>query len=178
MKKMLLLVGMLAVSGLAFAGNSSGLNADEDKIEVKARVIAPLNLEVTKNIDFGTLIKGDTQVKSANGEFEVTGEAGEVVAIYVGSDDKSYSQVKHHEESYAVDLKKVGGEEDEKITANLNLNPKDGRFNQTNGSVTLIGESGKEATQAFEVWGVIASIDKDIAVGEYKGYLHVKAQYE
>ena len=31
MKKMLLLVGMLAVSGLAFAGNSSGLNADEDK---------------------------------------------------------------------------------------------------------------------------------------------------
>ena len=178
MKKMLLLVGMLAVSGLAFAGNSSGLNADEGKIEVKARVIAPLAIEKVEHVDFGIIVKGQTQGKTSPdkfGGFEVRGEKNQVIAIYVKDDDGTYEKATSPKPIYNVALVKDGGSAsnaNEKINATMNVLPEGESYGAEN--MTL----PEDGVKRFSVGGKTAPIGMDHKVGEYKGYLHVKAQYE
>ena len=178
MKKMLLLVGMLAVSGLAFAGNSSGLNADEDKIEVKARVIAPLAIESVEHVDFGIIVKGQTQGKThpdKHGAFEVRGEKNQTIAIYVKDDDGTYKKAASPKKIYNVALVKDGGSASnakQKIDAIMNVLPEGESYGAEN---MTLPESG---IKRFSVSGETKPITMDHEIGEYRGYLHVKAQYE
>ena len=177
MKKMLLLVGMLAVSGLAFAGNSSGLNADEDKIEVKARVIAPLTIQNVQNVDFGIIVKGKEgkAYPDKEGGFEVKGEPNQTIAIYVKDDDGTYEKATSPKPIYNVALVKDGGSASnakQKIDALMNVLPEGESYGAKN--MTL----SKDGLKRFSVSGNTKPATMDHEIGEYKGYLHVKAQYE
>ena len=54
---------------------------EEAIMEVKAQVIKPLKVEVTKNIDFGKVVAGS--FSRVDGEFKVTGEPGEKYIAYI-----------------------------------------------------------------------------------------------
>ena len=186
MKKMLLLVGMLAVSGLAFSeevsmgGNDhKALNATEEKqIEVKAKVVAPIAIQKVENVDFGIIVKGQTQGKTYPdkfGGFEVKGEKNQAIAIYVKDDDGTYEKATSPKSIYNVALVKDGGSAsnaNEKIDATMNVLPEGESYGAEN--MTL----PEDGIKRFSVGGITAPIGMDHEVGEYKGYLHVKAQYE
>ena len=192
MKKMLLLVGMLAVSGLAFAKNGEeeiipnpGFGAEfgvanatkEESIEVKARVIAPLTIQNVQNVDFGIIVKGKEgkAYPDKEGGFEVKGEPNQTIAIYVKDDDGTYEKAASPEAIYNVALVKVGGSsanENEKIDALMNVLPEGESYGAKN--MTL----SKDGLKRFSVSGNTKPATMDHEIGEYKGYLHVKAQYE
>lgn len=68
--------------GLLFVGLGVLINAqDEAVMEVKAQVIRPIQVEVTKSIDFGKIVAGS--FSSIDGEFKVTGEPGEKYVAYI-----------------------------------------------------------------------------------------------
>ena len=54
---------------------------DEAVMEVKAQVIRPIQVEVTKSIDFGKVVT--ESFSRADGEFKVTGEPGEKYVAYI-----------------------------------------------------------------------------------------------
>ena len=188
MKKMLLLVGMLAVSGLAFAkevsmgGNDyKALNAtEEQKIEVKAKVVAPLAIQNVVPVDFGIIVKGQTQGKTYPDEFggfEVKGEKNQAIAIYVKDDDGTYEKVTDPKVKYNVALVKDKGSvsnTNQVINATMNV-LEEGRLSMEGTEIITLPENG---TKRFSVGGRTAPIGMEHEVGEYRGYLHVKAQYE
>lgn len=68
--------------GLLFIGLGVLMNAqDEAVMEVKAQVIRPIQVEVTKSIDFGKVVTGS--FSRVDGEFKVTGEPGEKYVAYI-----------------------------------------------------------------------------------------------
>lgn len=68
--------------GLLFVGLGVLINAqDEAVMEVKAQVIRPIQVEVTKSIDFGKVVTGS--FSRVDGEFKVTGEPGEKYVAYI-----------------------------------------------------------------------------------------------
>ena len=54
---------------------------DENVMEIKAQVIKPLKVEVTKDINFGKIVSGG--FSRVDGEFKVTGEPGEKYIAYI-----------------------------------------------------------------------------------------------
>lgn len=190
MKKMLLLVGMLAVSGLAFAKEEIKPNptigpefgaanaTKEESIEVKARVIAPIAIQNVENVDFGIIVKGQTQGKTypdKHGAFEVKGEKNQTIAIYVKDDDGTYKKAASPKKIYNVALVKDGGSASnakQKIDAIMNVLPEGESYGAEN---MTLPESG---IKRFSVSGETKPITMDHEIGEYRGYLHVKAQYE
>lgn len=81
MKKLLLLAGILAISGVAF---SAGVEAE---LEVKAQIVKPLTL-TTEPVDFGILVAGQGRVSTRdgigkNGKILLSGGAKENVLLKV-----------------------------------------------------------------------------------------------
>ncbi|MGL5049919.1 MAG: hypothetical protein ACRC6A_12865 [Fusobacteriaceae bacterium] len=50
-------------------------------MDVKAKIVKPLKVEVTKDIDFGQVIAGT--FSRVDGEFKISGEHGEKYVVYV-----------------------------------------------------------------------------------------------
>lgn len=194
MKKMLLLVGMLAVSGLSFAKEADelppspnpGFGAEfgaanatqEESIEVKARVITPLTIEKESDVNFGILVKGKEGKKypEVDGTFIVRGELNQIIDIYVKGDTEKYEKVNTMEPIYDVTLVKEKGE---KSNPNQTLLAKMSVISELGDaethSFTLDYKTGE---RKFKVGGEIAGATLEQESGEYKGILYVKAQYE
>ena len=73
---------MKKIIGLLFLGVGVLINAEDEAVmEVKAQIIRPIQVEVTKNIDFGKVVTGS--FSRIDGEFKVTGEPGEKYIAYI-----------------------------------------------------------------------------------------------
>ena len=171
MKKIFLLVGILFISILTFGTNEG--KATEGKVEVKATIIRSLSVESTQPVDFGILIQGSKGIKSALGYFVVKGEEGQKIAIYVKAGNKYVRVTKHDLMEHEVELIRENGTE--KLTAMLNVAP-DGNNEGYGKEGNVILPSG--GVQKFSVGGHIGDISSNQKPGQYKGYLHVKVQYD
>lgn len=77
MKKLLLLAGILAISGVTFSAGMS----DSADLNVKAQIIKPLKVTTTP-VDFGILTQGqENATEEKAGEIRIEGEKGKVVSI-------------------------------------------------------------------------------------------------
>lgn len=184
--KKLLLVGMLAVSGLAFAeevsmgGNDyKALNATEEKqIEVEAKVVAPFIIEKERDVNFGILVKGKggKRYPEVDGTFVVKGELNQIIGIYVKGDAENYEKVSTREAIYNLTLVKENGDKSNQnqiLLATMSVFSELGDMQPH--SFTLDSETGE---RKFKVGGEIAGATLQQESGKYKGILYVKAQYE
>ncbi|MGL4651894.1 hypothetical protein [Cetobacterium sp.] len=67
-----------------FMGLSVLINAQDEgtaTMNIKAQIIRPLKVEVTKNIDFGQVVAGT--FSRVDGEFKISGEPGKKYVVYI-----------------------------------------------------------------------------------------------
>ncbi|MGL4671685.1 hypothetical protein [Cetobacterium sp.] len=77
MKKLLTLLS-LTLSMTAFAA-PQGNSEQSATMNINATVIKPLRIQVTQNMDFGTVIQGSSA--EATGTYKITGEPGQGITI-------------------------------------------------------------------------------------------------
>lgn len=171
MKKLLLLAGILAISGITF---SAGLSDTRD-LEVKAQIIKPLNI-TTKKVDFGIVASGQKNISTwdtaGDGEIVVTGKAGRNVVLSVeglsitGGVDSTLQLVNDE----TGDTLLAG------LTGRSSSDPGDfsGLNKFFNKSYSLDGNGSMK----FIVSGIIYDIPVNISSGIYNATVKVKATYE
>lgn len=169
MKKILL--GMLALSSLVFAGNEGAV---EGKIDVTAKVVKPLQMNVIQHVDFGLLTPGEQNKYSEKlGRFEITGTPGEKISVFIKTDvSNEFTQLGTTEAIHQVTMKTgEGTEANEKMVARLSVMAEGGDNLQAE---NLILNEGKK-NFSIGGWTSASSNQKE---GSYKGEMTIKALYE
>lgn len=169
MKKILL--GMLALSSLVFAGNEGAV---EGKIDVTAKVVKPLQMNVIQHVDFGLLTPGQENKYSEKlGRFEITGTPGEKISVFIKTDvSNEFTQLGTTEAIHQVTMKTgEGTEANEKMVARLGVAAEGGENLKEN---LVLSTSGKK-NFSIGGWTSAAANQKE---GSYKGEMTIKALYE
>lgn len=174
MKKILLLTGIMALSLTSFSAGSA-LDAKEASVDIKAKVVQPLDIKTTP-LDFGMMIPGETKWGDVNGIVDITGTPGENIKIYVKeSEEAGYKDHAGPREVYNVTLTTGTGEAtNEKLPTELTLFTPGIAGDQPEQGVFLLEKDGKKV---FTVNGW-AKAGANQKVGEYKGKIYVKAMYQ
>lgn len=164
MKRILLLAAMLSSVVLA-QGETSSKN--EATMNISARVIKPLTVEKSGDLDFGTLVQGE--FKGARAHFIVTGEPGEQVEV-------TYDGIQEYDENnnFIVPLSNEGNPEGKKLNANFNITIS-GVTQQTfvpEGRRVTIGETGSAKLS------VAGSMTANVPPGSYSNSFTLKARYQ
>ena len=148
MKKLLLLAGILAASGVIFAADKA-LNEDQAEVKVTATVVASLIIKDVKNVDFGYLAAGTEKEYSSEGGFTIVG-GSKCKVILEAKDGNSSDDFKAVTGTpiQVVMTNPNGVGNNAKMTSNLTLTLKNAPIN--NGSIKLgyasyDKETGKKA---------------------------------
>ena len=181
MKKLLLLAGILAASGVIFAADKA-LNEDQAEVKVTATVVASLIIKDVKNVDFGYLAAGTEKEYSSEGGFTIVG-GSKCKVILEAKDGNSSDDFKAVTGTpiQVVMTNPNGVGNNAKMTSNLTLTLKNAPIN--NGSIKLgyasyDKETGKKAGEAvLKIDGRVKTI-KSQDFGNYSGSLLVKAKYD
>lgn len=178
MKKMLLLVGMLAVSGLAFGNqvtaNGNGQYEVEGDVIVKAKVVETLTMDGGNTfVDFGTLLRGQLNKPEVEaGQLTISGAPNTNIVITVKSPDtEKYQTMNEVVKGLGVDLKLNGNDATHKLSTTLNFKHNNAVINER---VNALDEKGKFV---IDIHG-LASANAQQAFGNYHETVKVKAQYE
>lgn len=164
MKKLLLLVGILAISGVAFSA--------EETLKVNAQIISPLSIE-TNAVDFGVVVAGAQKADpKQNGKIAITGGMNENIQI-------SFPQGLN---GSVVTLNNTTGATDTPLSAEL-MATSDVTGTDHTGVPTGISELSKRELKLGEdgkleipVTGSL-SVDSNAIPGSYSGTVTVKAEY-
>lgn len=174
MKKGLLLVGALILSTSVFA--ASAHDAAEGVVEVKAKVVQPLDIKTTP-VDYGIMIPGEyKEWAERTGTLKITGTPGEKIRMEVKeSGRENYSIYKGPiEHRYTTLTTGSGTAENEKMTADLSIfTPGIQGDDAENGILVLESEGEKE----FIINGSLTAAQNQ-KPGVYNGQIHVRAMYE
>lgn len=167
MKK--ILFGMLALSTLVLGAQEGAL---EGKLDVKAKVVKPLAMNVIENVDFGLLTPGQTNKYCEKlGLFEVIGTPGEAISVFIKTDvSNKFEELGTTEPIHLVTMTTGEGKEaNEKMVARLGVVAEGGENLPEN----LVLTEGKKA---FSVggWTTAAANQKE---GSYNGEMTIKAYY-
>lgn len=171
MKKLLLLAGILAISGAALGAGMS----DSADLNVKAQIIKPLKV-TTAPVDFGILTQGQTNASEEKaGEIRIEGEKGKVVSIEL----ENLVAPVYFGYNSGVTLVNTNNENS---TLNAILFSKDGDRNGEGilpiGSVFKDNFAIKENNSlVFPVTGKIQTVPEDAASGTYNGTITVNVRY-
>ena len=176
MKKLLLLAGILAISGAAF---SAGVEAE---LEVKAQIVKPLTL-TTEPVDFGILVAGQTGLISTrdgigkNGKILLSGGAKENVllkvegfdAVGTGGSNIYLTNVNDTNSKLVATLGSTDGGNGHGNNSSVNLSK---LFN----TPFSLGEDG---SLEFPVYGILQKgVPADATPGQYTGTVKITADYE
>lgn len=171
MKKLLLLAGILAISGVTFSAGMS----DSADLNVKAQIIKPLKVTTTP-VDFGILTQGqENATEEKAGEIRIEGEKGKVVSIEL--ENLVAPNVFGHNSGVTL----------------VNTNNKDSTLNAIlysidkyrNGEARIaIGTVFKDNfaieennSLVFPVTGIIKTVPEKAAPGTYNGTITVNVRY-
>jgi len=175
MKKLLLLAGILAISGVAF---SAGVEAE---LEVKAQIVKPLTL-TTEPVDFGILVAGQGRVSTRdgigkNGKILLSGGAKENVLLKVEGFDAGGVG---GSDVYLTNI----NDPNSKLVATL-ASEDIGNGNGNNSSIHLSKlfntpfSLGEEGSLEFPVYGILAKgVPVNATPGQYTGTVKITADYE
>lgn len=179
MKKMLLIMGLLAVSGMAFGAQQGQATSTqpwvEGEVDVKARVVEDLKMTSTNTVvDFGTLLKGQQNKSEVTaGKLDISGGAGANIIITVkGPDDQNYQGTNEVSNGLSVNLKKDGTDVNNKLATTLKFSDKSNSV--ITDKVVSLDEAG---SYTININGT-ASAEATQVVGDYSEKVFVKAQYE
>lgn len=168
--KKLLLLSILVVQGLAFSQNEGAV---EGKVNVTAKVIKPLEMNVINHVDFGLMAPGqENKYSETLGLFEIKGTPGENIKVFIKTDvSKEYTQLNTTEPVHRVTMTTGEGKnENEKMEARLGVIAEGGENLASN----LVLKDGKKL---FSIggWTSAALNQKE---GSYKGEMTIKALYD
>ncbi|MGY0393862.1 hypothetical protein [Fusobacterium sp. SYSU M8A802] len=168
--KKLLLAGFLLIQGLAFSENEGAV---EGKVNVTAKVIKPLEMNVINHVDFGLIAPGQQdKYAEALGLFEIKGTPGENIKVFIKTDvSKDYIQLNTTEAVHRVTMTTGEGKnENEKMEARLGVVAEGGENLANN----LVLKDGKKL---FSIggWTSAAVNQKE---GNYRGEMTIKALYD
>lgn len=168
--KKLLLVGLLVVSSMALAEVLDPEGASKKDVLVKARVVAPLNLEKRSDVEFGIVVKGQTdKVQEKEGEVKVTGIKDENIKVFATDGSKiNYVEWKDENTTYPVKLKIGEGGENKEMEANLKL--------ALTNKGSLKGEV--EGEETITIKGKVSASSTQEVGDNYQGTLSLKVMYQ
>ncbi|WP_349764047.1 hypothetical protein [Fusobacterium sp. SYSU M8D902] len=168
--KKLLLVGFLLVQGLAFSQNTGAV---EGKVNVTAKVIKPLEMNVINHVDFGLITPGqENKYSETLGLFEIKGTPGENIKVFIKTDvSGGYTQLGTTEAVHHVTMTTgEGSAKNEKMEARLGVVAEGGE----NLAENLVLNEGKKL---FSIGGwTSAAVDQK--EGSYRGEMTIKALYD
>ena len=159
MKKLLvLLLGVLS-TGLM------GEKYEEATIEVRARVIQPIKVVETEDIDFGNIIIGQENVESKDGEGKVVfaGEGKIKLEWKAEGRGGSYISLSEPLEIYLISKQKIGDKILTKIKASHN-------------SLTVNNIELNSGPETIDLRGVIAKVP-EVSFGDYSARFIIRAEY-
>lgn len=174
MKKFLLMAGVLALSASVLA--ASAKDAVTGIVEVKAKVVQPLDIETTP-VDYGIMIPGQTAIQAEKtGTVKITGTPGEKIKIEVKtSESEGYTLYKGPTEHRYVELKTGAGvAENEKMTADMSLFTYGIEGDDPDNGIMILEDQGQKE---FLVNGSLTAAQNQ-KTGDYTGQIHVRAMYE
>ncbi|MDU1910508.1 hypothetical protein [Fusobacterium sp.] len=169
MKKILILLGIFISSVILFGSDN---NNDEATVNITAEFLAPLNLEVVKHADFGTVIaqnynKGNEPETITDGKLTVTG-SGNVILKWMDSSNKSSP---FHVSSDPLIVSLTNKDNDKlKAAFNVGANPKiknDSSFNLT-----------ENKPHNLFVHGKLLDITSNTPSGSYTGSIIFRIEYD
>lgn len=168
--KKLLLLGILVVQGLAFSQNEGAV---EGKVNVTAKVIKPLEMNVINHVDFGLIAPGqENKYSETLGLFEIKGTPGENIKVFIKTDvSGNYTQLGTTEAVHRVTMMTgEGSAKNEKMEARLGVIAEGGE----NLAENLVLNEGKKL---FSIGGwTSAAVDQK--EGNYRGEMTIKALYD
>lgn len=185
MKKLLLLVSILAVSGITFAATTS--SDTTGTVDVRAEVVTQLEIVDTTPVDFGRIAAGqENKPEEKSGSFTIVGSSGKNIKITVRDENKSGSQYIDPSNGIDVVLYQDGSLTtitNKQMISKLflyNNSAKVGNSPLTFGSKANYYPNGNNAQPKtklpLDVKGTLtAGINQDI--GNYQGILGIKAVY-
>ena len=171
MKKLLLLAGILAISGAALGAGMS----DSADLNVKAEIIKPLKV-TTSPVDFGILTQGQKDATEEKaGEIRIEGEKGKVVSIEL--ENLVAPNILGH--NSGVTLVNTNNENS---TLNAILYSIDlGRNGEGRLAIGTVFKDNfaieENDSLVFPVTGLIKSVPEDAASGTYNGTITVNVKY-
>ena len=173
MKKILLITGIIALSLSAFA--TSAHDAKEATVEVKAKVVKPLDIKTTP-LDYGIMIPEEEKWGDTPGTVTITGTRGENIKFFVKeSEEAGYKEYEGPKQKHNVILTTgEGNSENQKLKTELTLFTPGDQGDSLDTGVLLLDNEGKKE---FLVDGP-AKASQNQEHGEYKGKIFVKAMYE
>lgn len=151
MKKLLLLFGIM--SSLLMGENEKSVN-----VQVTARVIKPIEVVNKKDVEFGTIVVGQENVKAkSNGSITFSGE-GRVKLTWKQEGGLNYTSITT---PLAVEIRNNKDTIKTKITA------------ETSSEVLDLAKGNK----TLDLKGEIAEVSKEASTGSYFGNFTVRAEY-
>lgn len=151
MKKIILLFGIM--SSLLMGEKEEVVN-----VQVTARVIKPIEVVDKKNVDFGTIVAGQENVKAkSNGSITFSGE-GKVKLTWKQEGGLNYTSITT---PLAVEIRNNKDTIKTKITA------------ETPSEVLDLAKGNK----TLDLKGEIAEVSKEASTGSYSGNFTVRAEY-
>lgn len=173
MKKLLLATGIMALSLSALGAGA--LDAKEATVEVKAKVVQPLDIKTTP-LDFGIMIPGERKWGENPGTITITGTEGENIKFFVKeSEQTGYKEYAGPKKEYNVTLiTNEGKGENQKLETELTLFTPGAVGDSVESGVLVLEKDGKKE---FMVNGW-ANASQNQEHGEYKGKVYIKAMYQ
>lgn len=162
-KKLLILFGILILSILSF-----GAETAEEKVEIKAKVVGGLRIEVKNAVNFGIIFPGETKPQEEKGIVSLCGPGGHLVIFKVKDKSGNFVNYQGPKQKFNVELKNESSDNDT-MNANISLYSEACRYGVLDGVVAL----GIDGQVDFEAKGELTA-DGNQASGNYKGYLYVK----
>lgn len=177
MKKVLLLTGIMALSMATFAATTTAekfADAVEGVVNVKAKVVAPLQI-VAIDLDFGTMIQGETITHESNVPLDILGTTGQKLLIEIKtSEEGGYVKYTGSLHKFNVILKTgTGATDNEKLTTELSMFTAGAPGDDTTNGIYVLEAGNKKE---FMIGGT-ATASATQKEGDYTGKLYIRAKY-
>lgn len=185
MKKLLLLAGILAVSGMTFAATET--SDVTGKVDVKAEVVTQLEIVDTTPVDFGRIAAGQVdKVQETAGSFNIIGSFDRNIKITVRDENNNGAQYGDPTSGVNVILYQNGNKtniSNKQMISKLSLYSENG--NVITSSPVALGTNiivnnplreQKKSKLKINVKGTLTAKDSQ-DIGNYNGILGIKAVY-
>lgn len=184
MKKLLLLAGILVVSGMTFAAE---VNTEANKnLDVYAQVVTNLEIDTTP-LNFGVIGINSTKTipvgDAGAGSFTIKGATNTNIILTI-TDTDAENKDKFQNGKMTALLRRIKSDGKGDTAGNGKLKPtleiKDNEGNLLTSNVVSIASTGSlhlAQSKKFNVVGTIETSDQQ-NTGNYKGAVNVKAVYE
>mgnify|MGYP000189310573 CR=1 FL=1 len=150
MKSLIILIFLFSIN--IFAGEAT--------VNISAKILTPIKLEVKRNVEFGNIIAGGKNIEAkTKGEVSVSG-IGKVKMFWRDSESNQFQEMTKN-----LKMKNRLGE---KFDATL--------FVQDKSSLKKL-EFVNEEEKLIRIDGYIAELNKNLAKDDYKGAVIIRAEY-